>query len=109
MIHKGNIHHVTQVRRPVSAITVGSGFGASLKTHPHQFGRSYFDTTHGAFFGKVPAQEEPLSFVQKFQDSYYKEAGGNKRAYEDQRVRLVSNLTGEVYSNFHDPQEKTDV
>lgn len=37
------------------------------------------------------------------------EAGGERRPIEDQRIKLISNLTGEMYTNDHDPQEHTDI
>jgi len=36
-------------------------------------------------------------------------AGGHMRAEDQQGIKKISNLVGEVYSKNFDPQEQTDV
>jgi len=37
------------------------------------------------------------------------QAGGTIRPFEKQGTKMISNLTGEVYSKSFDPQGQTDV
>lgn len=84
------------------------GFGSVINRHPETHGKTYFSTTHENFFGQPP-RPTTQQYVAEVHEALSQQAGGHKRAYEDQRIKLISNLTGEVYSNSHDPQEKTDI
>ena len=92
--------------RPVSG--GDSGFGSILKKHPPSHGKTFFNTTNEAFFG-LPQKAGPTQTAQQYDQNSRRQAGGHARDYESQRVRIISNLTGEVYYGDHDPQEKTDI
>ncbi len=79
-----------------------------INRHPQTHDQRLFGTTNFDYFGKAPAQSA-TEVTQKFQQTYNQQAGGQHRAYDQQSIKLISNLTGEVYSKSFDPQEQTDV
>jgi len=85
---------------------MATGFRGVVQKHPEWHGRTDYTTTSHAFFG----QQRPLT-AHEFtaQARAANTAGGNKRAFEDQRIKLLSNLHGEIYHAESDPQQNTDV
>ena len=82
-----------KIRRPLTGKQ--SGFVSVLNKHDPNHGKSYFETTNSAFFGQ-PQKPDSETVIQNFEYTYNKESGGNKRAFEDQRIKTISSLCGEL-------------
>jgi hypothetical protein len=102
MIHKYNIAELSLVDRPVDGAT--TGFGSVINRYGKDHDRRYWETSNQAAFGKnvAPSAKE---FTQKYSEESQKQAGGNLKPFEDQKVRQIANLNGEIYSKKYDPQE----
>ena len=106
MINKYNIAELSLVDRPVK--TTKQGFGAVIPQHDQTHGARYFNTENRDNFGEkqvIDAQTTTANFAAQQKIL----AGGQVRAAEEQGIRKISNLVGEVYSKSYDPQEQTDV
>ncbi len=71
-------------------------------------------TTFNDFHG-APQKHSAAATVEELQAEYSKQAGGNARPLDKQKVRTVSCLTGENFSRdpaereARDPQSATDI
>ena len=106
MINKYNIAELSLVDRPIDSTQ--SGFGAVLNRHGPTHDQRHFATTNKEFYGESK-KLDALEAEQQFQATFNKQAGTNYRPFEEQGTKMISNLTGEVYSKSFDPQEQTDV
>jgi len=106
MINKYNIAELSLVDRPIGGPP--TGFGSTINRFPPTHDQRNFNTTNTEFFGTAPKKATD-QVVNEFMETYNKQAGGQVRPFETQGVKLISNLTGEVYSKSFDPQEQTDV
>ena len=106
MINKYNIADLSLQNRPVNG--TANGFGAVIHTHPSNHGQRYFATENRDNFGTT-AKQDPASTQRKFEATQDHCSGGQHRPIEDQKLRTLSNLTGEVYNANYDAQGQTDV
>ena len=110
MINKYNIAELSLVDRPIGGTQ--TGFGSIINRFPATHDQRSFNTTQGDFHG-TNTLKSPEQTVTDFQALYNKQAGGNARPLDLQKVRTVSCLTGENLSkkdgDKKDPQEHTDV
>lgn len=97
ILNKENFDEQRVICRPVTGIK--RGLGAPLPSHVRTHDQRYFDSEYSTFYGRRPATSVKRDH----------QAGTYPRPQEQQGTKIISNLVGEVYSNKHDPQEKTDV
>ena len=106
MIHKYNIAELSLVDRPVRGPE--TGFGTVVNKHPAGHDRTYRNTAQCDAFGYNPKHDANQA-VDRFNFTSNTQGGLSKpRPFEEQGVKCISGLTGEVY-NCNDPQESTDV
>ena len=85
-----------------------------IARHTENHDARHFNTTFNDFHGKAPIPTA-ANTVEGIQAEFSKQAGGNPRPNEKQKVKTTSCLTGEFYSHdvfdrtVRDPQENTDV
>lgn len=106
MINKYNIADLSLKNREVAGTK--RGFGAVVPNHDANHGARYFDTENRTNFGQ-PAQKNPASAQAEFQATQNKSSGGINRPIDAQKLKTLSNLTGEIYNEKYDPQGQTDV
>ena len=106
MIHKYNIAELSLVDRPVKGPQ--AGFGTVVNKHPTGHDRTFRNTAQCDAFGYNP-KPDASSAVNQFQYTMNTQGGLSKpRPFEEQGVKCISGLTGEVYK-ADDPQESTDI
>ena len=106
MINKYNIAELSLVDRPCAGTK--AGFGAVIVRHPDNHDARYFRTENRDNFG-ANAAKGPQETVTQFENTQKTLAGGQMRGWDQQGIKKISNLVGEVYSKEYDPQEQTDV
>lgn len=110
MINKYNIAELSLVDRPIGGTQ--TGFGSVINRFPSTHDQRSFNTTQGDVHGATTLKSATQT-VTDFKAEYNKQAGGNGRPIDLQKVRTVSCLTGENLSkkdgDKRDPQEHTDV
>lgn len=106
MINKYNIADLSLADRPVQGTR--EGFGAVIVNHPAHHGQRYFATENRTHFGGKEAMN-PEQTVAAFAKDMGHSSGGQHRPMEQQKVKTLSNLTGEIYNSNYDPQGQTDV
>ena len=112
MINKYNIAELSLVDRPVGGTS--TGFGSVINRFNQNHDQRHFNTTFNDFHGQAP-RVSAAATVEEIQAEYSKQAGGNARTIDQQKVKTVSCLTGEHFSRDplartkRDPQENTDV
>jgi len=99
MINKYNIADLSLQNRPVNG--TAHGFGAVIHTHPNNHGQRYFATENRDNFGTTEKMD-PSATQKKFESTQSRNSGGQHRPIEDQKLRTLSNLTGEVYNANYD-------
>ena len=104
MINKYNIAELSLVDRPIQGTR--SGFGSVINRHEQNHDQRFFSTTNHDFMGK-PEAAIPYD---KVNVQGVSQAGGHMRAMEDQKIKTLTALCGEVDKQMEaDPQERTDV
>lgn len=100
MINKYNIADLSLQNRTVQGTQ--QGFGAVIAAHPSHHGQRHFDTENRTNFGAAEAMnpEKTMAAFAKDQDHC---SGGQHRSIENQKVKTLSNLTGEIYNANYDP------
>lgn len=106
MINKNNIAELSLVDRPVKGTT--AGFGAVINVHANNHDARYFRTENRDNYGGK-ALTSAGETVNNFNAASSTLAGGQIRGYDQQGIKKISNMVGEVYSKSADPQEQTDV
>ena len=102
MINKYNIAELSLVDRPVQGTQ--TGFGSVVPRHGDvQNARSFYTENRDNFGTREQLDMTNTLLMQK------KCAGGHMRPDDEQGIKKISNLVGEVYSKNFDPQEQTDV
>lgn len=106
MINKYNIADLSLQNRPVQGTK--EGFKAVIVNHPAYHGQRYFDTENRTHYGGKEAMN-PEKTIAAFAKDQGKCSGGQIRPMDKQKVKTLSNLTGEIYNSNYDPQGQTDV
>ena len=106
MIHKYNIAELSLVDRPVKGPQ--NGFGTVVNKHPKGHDYLHRETSYGNGYGYQPNASAGEAY-NSFKYTQTTQGGLSKpRPFEEQGVKCISGLTGEVYKK-DDPQESTDV
>ena len=106
MINKYNIAELSLVDRPVQG--TNSGFGAVIVKHPNNHDARYFRTENRDNYGENCPKDAGQT-VGEFNALQRTLAGGQIRGYDQQGIKKISNLVGEIYGKNFDPQEQTNV
>ena len=100
MINKYNIAELSLVDRPVKGTK--AGFGAVIVSHGANHGARHWNTETRDNLGQV-APRTADETVNQFNQQNSTLAGGQIRAYDEQGIKKISNLVGEIYGKNFDP------
>ena len=100
MINKYNIAELSLVDRPVQGTQ--TGFGAVITRHEGNHAARYFATENTDNYGeRIPAGPQETTHMYNMNTANL--AGGHIRPEDQQGIKKISNLVGEVYSKSFDP------